>query len=93
METTSITNDPENLAAINALAGMGILTEDDSLVDAALSEILSLPLDRRHILDPRRDVTYLLIQHHLGQVRQLSFLIESLLISYLNRAIQHRHFR
>jgi superkiller protein 3 len=65
----SITNDPENLAAINALAGMGILTDDDSLVDAALSEILSLPLERRHILDPRRDVNYLLIQHHLGQVR------------------------
>jgi len=62
-----ITNDPENLAAINALAGMGILTDDDSLVDAALSEILSLPLERRHILDPRRDVNYLLIQHHLGQ--------------------------
>lgn len=55
--------------AINALAGMGILTEDDSLVDAALSEILSLSLERRHKLDPRRDVNYLLIQHHLGQVR------------------------
>ena len=53
--------------AINALAGMGILTEDESLVDAALSEIQSLSIERRQELDPRRDVTYLLVQHHLGQ--------------------------
>ncbi|KAG2355063.1 hypothetical protein BDR07DRAFT_1304231 [Suillus spraguei] len=61
-----ITSDPENLMAINTLAGMGILTEDDGLVDAALSEILSLPIEQRHELDPRRDVTYLLVQHYLG---------------------------
>lgn len=54
---------------------MGILTEDDSLVDAALSEILSLPLERRHELDPRRDVDYILVQHHLGQVSELHILI------------------
>ncbi|KAH7888376.1 superkiller protein 3 [Phlebopus sp. FC_14] len=63
----SITSDPENLMAINTLAGMGILTEDDSLVDAALSEIQSLSIERRQELDPRKDVTYLLVQHHLGQ--------------------------
>ncbi|KAG2113725.1 superkiller protein 3 [Suillus discolor] len=61
-----ITSDPENLMAINTLAGMGILTEDDGLVDAALSEILSLPVEQRLELDPRRDVTYLLVQHYLG---------------------------
>ncbi|KAG2153913.1 superkiller protein 3 [Suillus clintonianus] len=61
-----ITSDPENLMAINTLAGMGILTEDDGLVDAALSEILSLPIEQRHVLDPQRDVTYLLVQHYLG---------------------------
>jgi superkiller protein 3 len=61
-----ITSDPENLMAINTLAGMGILTEDDGLVDAALSEILSLPVEQRQELDPRRDVTYLLVQHYLG---------------------------
>ena len=65
----SITADPENLMAINTLAGMGILTEDESLVDAALSEIQSLSIERRQELDPRRDVTYLLVQHHLGQAR------------------------
>ncbi|KAG1721849.1 hypothetical protein EDB19DRAFT_1959977 [Suillus lakei] len=58
----NITSDPENLMAINTLAGMGILTEDDGLVDAALSEILSLPVEQRHELDPRRDVMYLLVQ-------------------------------
>ncbi|RDB24954.1 Superkiller protein 3 [Hypsizygus marmoreus] len=62
-----ITADPENLAAITTLAGMGVVTEDDSLVDAALSEILALPLERRHELDPRRDVDHLLMQYHLGQ--------------------------
>jgi len=51
---------------------MGILTDDDNLVDAALSEILSLPLEKRYELDPRRDVDYLLIQHHLGQASKLS---------------------
>ena len=56
------------MTAINALAGMGILTDDDSLIDAALSELKSLPLDLRHRRDPRRDYSYILKQHHLGQV-------------------------
>lgn len=47
---------------------MGILTNDDSLVDAALSELLALPLERRQVFDPQRDANYLLIHHHLGQV-------------------------
>ncbi|KAJ4000018.1 TPR-like protein [Lentinula boryana] len=62
-----ISADPENLIAINTLAAMGILTDDESLIDAALSEILALPLDRKHALDPQRDVDHLLIQHHLRQ--------------------------
>ncbi|KAI0063698.1 superkiller protein 3 SKI3 [Artomyces pyxidatus] len=62
-----ITADPENLTAINALAGMGILTDDDSLVDAAVSEILALPPDKRRARDSQRDVAYLLTQHHLAQ--------------------------
>ena len=56
---------------MNTLAGMGILTDDTSLIDAALSEMLALPLDQRYARDPQRDVTYLLIQNYLGQVRQL----------------------
>ena len=56
------------MTAINALAGMGILTDDDGLIDAALSELKSLPLDLRHRRDPQRDYSYILKQHHLGQV-------------------------
>ncbi|KAF8160990.1 TPR-like protein [Crassisporium funariophilum] len=62
-----ISSDPENLAAINTLAGMGILADDDGLVDAAFSEILALPIDQKHKLDPERHVDYLLVQHHLAQ--------------------------
>ena len=47
---------------------MGILTEDDSLIDAALSEILALPLEERRARDPQGDVTYLLVRHSLAQV-------------------------
>lgn len=47
---------------------MGILTDDDGLIDAALSELKSLPLDLRHRRDPQRDYSYILKQHHLGQV-------------------------
>ncbi|KAG2134969.1 hypothetical protein BD769DRAFT_1712269 [Suillus cothurnatus] len=44
----------------------GKFTEDDGLVDAALSEILSLPVEQRQVLNPRRDVKYLLVQYYLG---------------------------
>ena len=47
---------------------MGIMTDDDGLVDAALSEMLSLPLDQRATMDPHHDVNGLLVKHHLGQV-------------------------
>ena len=66
--SSSISSDPENLEAISLLAGMGILTNDDGLVDAALSEMLSLPLDQRVAMDPHHDVDGLLVKHHLGQV-------------------------
>jgi superkiller protein 3 len=39
------------------------------LVDAALSEILSMPLDQRQLLDPVRQVDHILAQHHLSQGR------------------------
>jgi superkiller protein 3 len=68
---SSINSDPENLEAINLLAGMGILTDDDGLVDAALSEMLSLPLHQRAAMDPHHDVNGLLVKHHLGQVSSM----------------------
>ena len=54
---------------MSALVAIGILEADDSLVDAALSEIQGLPLDKRNELDPGRIVSKLLIQNHLAQVR------------------------
>jgi superkiller protein 3 len=65
---SSIAVDPSNLAAITTLAAMGTLTFDDSLVDAALSEILAMPLESRLLLDPAKDVDQLLIQHYLNKV-------------------------
>ena len=47
---------------------MGILTNDVGLIDAALSEMLSLPLDQRVAMDPNHDVDGLLVKHYLGQV-------------------------
>jgi superkiller protein 3 len=56
---------------------MGILTDDDGLIDAALSELKSLPLDLRHRRDPRRDFSYILKQHHLGQVSKQAVIVSS----------------
>jgi superkiller protein 3 len=47
---------------------MGILTEDENLIDAALSEVLGLPVDQRQELDVHRDVDYLVVQHQLSKV-------------------------
>ncbi|KAK7692825.1 hypothetical protein QCA50_004460 [Cerrena zonata] len=79
----SITADPENLIAINTLAGMGILTDDDGLIDAALSEILALTPDSRQERDPEGNVAYLMIQHHLGQgdVRQALSVAQAALVA------------
>ena len=64
----SLAHDPENITVINTLAAMGILTEDESLVDAALSEILALPREQRVRTDPHKEVDYLLLKHHQGLV-------------------------
>lgn len=61
---------------------MGILTDDESLIDAALSEILALPVDSRLELDPQRNVDHLLIQHHLR-------LVNFLQVVYWHKLIKH----
>ena len=86
----SIASDPENLSAINILAGMGILTDDDGLVDAALSEVMALPIDQKHKLDSKRDVDYLLIQHGLSQVRRSLGYPHIIHWSFIIRAIQNK---
>ncbi|EJD03262.1 TPR-like protein [Fomitiporia mediterranea MF3/22] len=62
-----VNQDPNNLTAVVALAAMGLLTGDEALIDAALSEILSLPLDERHRRDPGRDIENLLTNHYLAE--------------------------
>lgn len=62
-----IAADPENPELIITLAGMGILTSDDSLIDAALSEVMVLPLEKRQEFDRPRDVDWLLSQYYLEQ--------------------------
>ncbi|KAF7321489.1 Antiviral protein [Mycena kentingensis (nom. inval.)] len=62
-----ITKDPENFIAMNTLAAMGILTNDEGLVEAALSDLLSLPVDKCLELDPERNLDYLLTQSQLAQ--------------------------
>ncbi|KAF9497222.1 TPR-like protein [Pleurotus eryngii] len=62
-----VAEDVENLRVMQTLVTMGILTEDESLIDAAISEIINLPLDKRQLLDPRGHINYLLIQNQLGQ--------------------------
>lgn len=68
---------------------MGILTADDGLVDAALSEILALPIEQKHRLDPERHVDYLLIQHHLAQVSSNLFSCMMLCISFFLLLLLH----
>jgi len=53
---------------------MGILTGDANLIDATLSEVRNLPIDRRQELDTYREVEYLLVQHHLSLVSKLDVL-------------------
>ncbi|TFK25481.1 superkiller protein 3 SKI3 [Coprinopsis marcescibilis] len=60
-----ISEEPTNLTAIKTLVAMGILSGDEGLVDAAVSEIVALPLDQRLQLDADRNVDKLLIQYHL----------------------------
>lgn len=72
----SISDDPANLSAIKTLAGMGILSNDESLLDAAVSEIVGLPLDQRQLLDRERNVDGLLERYHLSRV---SFFLKPIL--------------
>lgn len=64
----SIASSPNNLAAVTALAAMGLLTDDEVLIDAALSEIVGLPVEEQLRRDPRHDVETLLTSHYLSEV-------------------------
>jgi superkiller protein 3 len=74
-----IADDPEDIGAIQTLAGMGILSADNALVDAAVAEIISLPINQRHVLDPERELDYLLRQYSLaqGDIPRALFVLQS----------------
>jgi superkiller protein 3 len=57
-----------NLTAVKTLTAMGILSNDENLIDAALSELLDMPAKQRRELDPSNDVDYLLIYYNFGKV-------------------------
>lgn len=64
----SVSNDSGNLAAITTLAAIGILTGNDELVQASLSDLMSAPPEKRRILDPTGDVDRLLVLNALHSV-------------------------
>ena len=68
MTPSSIAENPEHLGAIVTLASIGTITADNGLVEAALADILALPVDYRQSLDPAREVVDLLVSHNLRQV-------------------------
>jgi hypothetical protein len=58
---------------------MGMLTDDDSLVEAAVSELLGQAVEDKLQLDPEGQVTYLMTQHSLVQVCQFNLYNASLM--------------
>ncbi|KAF8629112.1 hypothetical protein AX17_005698 [Amanita inopinata Kibby_2008] len=59
-----IASDPGNWTAIETLAAMGVLSNDENLVDATLSELLDLPPEERQELDLCNDASYLLTRYY-----------------------------
>jgi superkiller protein 3 len=57
------------LSSITALAAIAIVTGDDSLLEAAIAEIVKLPTDEKMRLDEAGDVDQLLLAHALVEVR------------------------
>lgn len=64
----SLQTDPSNLEVIVTLGAIGVLVGDKNLLQATLSEITSMPAERRRQLDRLGKVDTLLIKHHLIQV-------------------------
>ncbi|KAF8739668.1 Tetratricopeptide repeat, partial [Rhizoctonia solani] len=62
-----VEQDPSNLECIVMLVAIGTLNNEPDLVDAALSEILGMPTEKRQALDPGHQVDRILVQHHIAQ--------------------------
>ena len=62
-----------NVSVITALSALAIVGDNGELLDAALAEILRLPIDQQIEQDPRGDIAYLISAHHKLQVRACRF--------------------
>lgn len=58
-----------NLPAVASLGAAAMLTNDEDLLDAAVSEVANVSADKKALLDPTSDVTELLVSHALLKVR------------------------
>ena len=68
-KTRSLGTDSKNVDAMVVLGAIATLLEDNALLDAALSEIISMPPQERRELDRLHKVDALLLRHHLIEVR------------------------
>jgi hypothetical protein len=65
------------LSSITALATVAIVTRDDSLLQAAIAEIVKLPTDQKMRLDTAGNVDQLLVAHALLEVSYNNLLSRS----------------
>lgn len=65
---SSISTAPNHLGAITSLAAMGIISSDEALVEAALSEIKDLPSHQLESLDLNGDVAYISAMEQFSRV-------------------------
>jgi hypothetical protein len=73
LSLSSITSDPNNIDAVTTLASMGILSGDESMVEAAFEEVSTLSPDRRKALDKNGDIDWLTVRNDLIKVKRSSF--------------------
>lgn len=57
------------MSVITALSALAIVGDNGELLEAALAEILKLPIDKQLEQDPRGDIAYLTSAHCSLQVR------------------------
>ncbi|CAE6419871.1 unnamed protein product [Rhizoctonia solani] len=62
-----VEQDSSNLECVVMLVAIGTLGNEPDLVDAALSEILAMPVEKRQSLDPGRQVDRILVQHYIAE--------------------------
>ena len=75
--------DPENLSAVILIAAIRSQLNDETLLDAALSEIMSLSLEERSHRDPKQNVEDVLCSYHIAQVFHLLHTVYLVILTIL----------